>query len=91
MNKCSNDHIYQNYSVSLQSPSLHDQPLQMFRLLHATLQHNDYVSFSFLTTLWPCLKVKLIKASIKISSLVMFNIIPSLKESVYKHSNPSQN
>ena len=51
-------HMRCTYRISLQSSMLHNQPL--FRLLHATVEQNDCESFSFLVTLWPWVKVKVI-------------------------------
>ena len=51
--KCSNDSYSPFYMVSLQLSSLQNQPLQIYGLLHITLQQNDCTSSSFLIILRP--------------------------------------
>ena len=54
-------HIYHTYMIPLQSSSLNNHQLQMFGLLHATLQEQiDHTSFSFLETMWAWVKANVI-------------------------------
>ena len=59
-------HIHCAFKASLQSFSLHNQPSWKFGLLHTTLQQNVWTDFSFLITLWPYTKVKVIQDGIKL-------------------------
>ena len=54
-------HICSVYRSSLKSSPLHNQPSQLFGVLHVTLQVNDCTSSSFPVTLWPSMKVKIIQ------------------------------
>ena len=71
--------FYYSFRISLQPSPVCNQPLNMFGLIHATLQQNDCTSCTFLVTLKHWVKVKIIHTSIKIESLAMSIIIPSLK------------
>ena len=65
--KCTNNPYSPHLNESLQwSPSQsHTHPLQIFRLLYTILLQNDCTSTSFLTTMWPWVKVKVIQTGIK--------------------------
>ena len=56
--KNSKDPYSQYLQDFLQLFPLHNQPLQMCGLLHATLKKNDCTGASFLIILWPWVKVK---------------------------------
>ena len=73
---------------SLQSPPLHNEPLRMSDILHATLQQNDRIAFSSLVTLWPYVKIKAIQTGIKLLSLVM-SILQVWKNLAHGHPNAS--
>ena len=64
----------------LQLSFLHNQPSCTFELLQATLQHSEWTCSSFSLTLWPWVNIKVIRNGIKLQSLEMLSIIPSLKQ-----------
>ena len=72
-------HIHYIYVTSLQSfPS--QWTIAKVWLLHATLQQDNCTSSCFLIPLLPWVKIKITQIGIKMQSLVMFIIIPSLKQ-----------
>ena len=77
-------HICHTYRTSSQSSPLHNQPLQIFELLYATLQQHDCTSSSFPITLLPWENIKVIQTGIKLWRLVVFRIISSLNKLVDK-------
>ena len=55
-------------------------------LLHTTLQQNDRTSSSFPVTLRPWVKINVIQTGITLYSLVVFSIIPRLKQVMSWHT-----
>ena len=80
MSKTRANNLYLPYRTSSQSSPLHNQPSWTFKLLHATFQQNDSTNYSFSMTLWPWVNIKIIQTGIKLRSLVVSSIIPSLKQ-----------
>ena len=73
-------HICHTCMTSSQSANLHIQPSRTFELLYLTLQKNDCTSSRFHVTLWLWVNTKLIQTGIKVYSLAVLSIVPSLKQ-----------
>ena len=80
-------HTYNNIKT-LQSSSLHSQPLHKLLVLHAILQQNNYTSSSFLVLLWPWLhewRLRQVKLVSKCWVWFCWRPYTVLNKSVYKH------